>query len=47
MVYTGLSTDTNEVEGGREEGSEQVCGSNSQETLMALNLISHTPKQWP
>ncbi|KAF9670081.1 hypothetical protein SADUNF_Sadunf13G0031400 [Salix dunnii] len=43
MVYTGLSTDTIEVEGGRDEGSEQVCGTNSQETLMALNLILTLP----
>ena len=39
----GLSTDTNEVEGEREVGSEQVSDSNSRETQMVLKLILTLP----
>jgi hypothetical protein len=40
---TGLSTDTNEVEGEREVGSEQVSDSNSRETQMVPKLILTLP----
>ena len=39
----GLSTDTNEVEGEREVGSEQVSDSNSRQTQMVLKLILTLP----
>jgi hypothetical protein len=40
---TGLSTGTNEVEGEREVGSEQVSDSNSRETQMVPKLILTLP----
>jgi tRNA pseudouridine13 synthase len=42
---TGLSTGTNEVEGEREVGSEQVSDSNSRETQMVPKLILTLPAQ--